>query len=319
MSAPGDAPDIVQQAADWYARLHRGPLTEVEAARLQEWLSEPAHREEFEKIDALWDHLEVLAQSPEIRSVRRELVATPPRVSRRAVLGWALAASVAGAGVYIGLPYLVPPDSYSTGIGEFRTVSLSDGSTVTLNTASEIRVRISRRARRIDLVRGQANFEVAKDPSRPFVVDVGDGEVVAVGTVFDVYRRASDVVVTLIEGRVNVRANAESLVLVPGEQVSFGVPGQAPLRSVADLGLVSAWRSGKLEFRETPLAEAIAEANRYSRVRIELRDPALANARISGVFDAGRNESLANALRAYFGLRIQRVGENRILLTSEPR
>jgi transmembrane sensor len=149
-------------------------------------------------------------------------------------------------------------------------------------------------------------------------VQVGSGEVVAVGTVFDVYRRANDVVVTLIEGRVDVKANAQSLAVMAGEQVSFGAPGQAPLRSVADLARVSAWRSGKLEFRETPLAEAIAEANRYSHVRIELLDATLADARISGVFDAGRNDSLAVALGAYFGLRIQRVGENRILLTSGP-
>ena len=316
---------VRKEAADWYARLRGATLTELEAARFQAWLAgPPAHRQEFERLGELWAQLEGLARSPEILGIRREVAAEPPkdvgsRVSRRAVLGWSMAAGVAGAAALLGSQYIAVSETYATGIGELRSVTLRDGSTVMLNTASEVRVRFSGRKREIELASGQAHFEVAKDASRPFIVRAGAGEVVAVGTVFDVYQRANDIVVTLIEGRVDVTADQARLVLTPGEQVTYGAPGRAPVREAADLRRVSAWRSRKLEFRETPLAEAIAEANRYSRVRIELRDAGLADARISGVFDAGRNDSLASALRAYFGLTMERVGEDRILLTSGSR
>ncbi len=110
---------------------------------------------------------------------------------------------------------------------------------------------------------------------------------------------SDDVIVTLIEGRVDVTADRTATGADAGRAADLRRAGHGAAARSADLRRVSAWRSRKLEFRETRLAEAIAEANRYSRVRIELRDAALADARISGVFDAGRNDSLASALRAY--------------------
>lgn len=321
---------MIEEAADWQARLRSGVVSEVDRARFRAWLAgDPARRREFEELSALWDKLDCVAQSPEVLAEWRriERACAADRVSRRAVVGWALAASLAGAAGVAGLvswQRAAAFTTYSTAVGERRAVQLADGSVVTLNTSSRIRARMSGSERSIEFVEGQANFEVAKDPSRPFIVRVGQGEVRALGTLFDVYRRAEDVVVTLIEGRVAVVPEAaagagnDAIVLTAGQQLSYGAHGRAPLRTRANLRQVSAWRAGKLDFADTPLTEAIAEANRYSRLKIELRAPPLADAKISGIFEAGANEALAHSLRAYFDLHIER-SDDLIVLTQQTR
>jgi transmembrane sensor len=324
MSERRNETSLTQEAADWHARLRSDTLSEVEETRFRAWLSgDPARRREFDEISALWDKLEAVAQSPEVLAERRPAggtAATPERggVSRRAVVGWALAAGAAGAAGFLSWQRLFSSDTYATAVGEQRTVPLSDGSVVTLNTSSQVRVRFSHGERRIDILGGQVNFEVAKDPARPFVVrSTNGGEVRALGTVFDVYERTNDVVVTLLEGRVAVTpGEAAGIVeLSAGQQVTFG-GGHPAERTLVDVERASAWRLRKLIFVDTPLAEAIAEANRYSRQQIELRAPDLAGAKISGTFDAGRNEALAEGLQAYFGLQVAHTGPDRIVLSA---
>jgi transmembrane sensor len=351
MSASGhrEGADLTHEAADWHARLRSGSLSEVEEARFRAWLSgDPARRREFDELSALWDKLEGVANSPEVLSELRppaRVAAVPPRSSRRAIIGWALAASVAGAVGFFSWQRMFAAERYVTGVGEQRTVALSDGSVVTLNTSSQVEVRFSSGKRRVEIQQGQANFEIATDPARPLVVSAGKGEVVALGTVFDVYRRPGDVVVTLIEGRIAVvpevpagqsgasaqlvsstgapdeaaQAALRAIVLTPGEQVIFGASNRAPARANVDVERVSAWRARKLDFADTPLSEAIAEGNRYSHLKLELRAPELADARMSGVFEAGRNEALAEGMAAYFGLHAERSGDDLIVLTRETR
>jgi transmembrane sensor len=309
---------LTQEAADWHARLRSETLTEVEEARFKAWLAgDPARRREFEELSGLWDKLDGVAQSPEVLGALKEMPTpvTPARISRRAAVGWALAAGVAGVAGFLSWQQLFAFKTYATDVGELRTVRLEDGSTVTLNTSSEIEVRLSSSARRIELLAGQASFEVAQDSARPFVVRVRDADVFALGTMFDVYRRDGDAVVTLIEGRVSVTPNGPPIVLSPGEQLTFGAPDRGPVRTTADVRRVSAWHARKLDFVDTPLAEAISEANRYSRLKIELRAPELADARISGIFEAGHNDIFAEGLRAYFGLQVHRASDDLIVLT----
>lgn len=333
-------PLILQEAAEWHARLRSDSISESDKARFRAWLSgSPARRREFDELSAMWSQLGALAQSPEVLGELRRAsgsveevdearlaaqqvrVPAPNLVSRRAMLGWALAASVvAGVGI-TSWRWLSAPEIYSTSVGEQRTISLGDGSTITLDTSSKVSVHFSRNRRSLELLRGQARFEVAKDAARPFVVSAGGGEVLAVGTVFDVYNRTDDTLVTLIEGRVTVTsplAGTAAIALTAGEQVSYG-PHRAAERTKADLKRASAWRERKLDFADTPLSEAIAEANRYSTLKIELRGSGLADAKISGVFDAGSNEAVAEGVRAYFGLHIERTGDNLIVLSQTAR
>jgi len=323
---------IAIEAADWYARLRADKVTELDAVRFRAWIAaDPERRREFEAIDALWDDLGAIENSPEVLReraaiARRRAQSSSPstttghRHTRRAY--WSAAAAVL---VVLGALFWIQnqtADRYVTSIGEQRTVPLADGSVVTLNTATEIRLHFSPNRRGVELVSGQANFDVAKDASRPFVVTAGGSEVRAVGTQFDVYRTADRVTVTLIEGKVAVKeAQVEAgsgpaeINLSAGEQVSYEVKTGAVRRASADIPRVSAWRARKLDFSDTPLAEAIAEANRYSRVQIELDAPELQNARISGTFEAGRNDLFVEGLQSYFQLNVEHEGERRIHLT----
>jgi transmembrane sensor len=309
---------LTQEAAAWHARLRSETLTDADEARFQAWLGgDPARRREFEQLGALWEKLEGIAQSPEVLDVLASPDAATRRLSRRAVAGWALAAGIAAVAGFVSWQQLFVYETYATAVGELKTIRLADGSSVTLNTASEVKVRLSGSERRIELLSGQASFEVAHDSRRPFVVNVRGAQVLALGTTFDVYRRERDTVVTLIEGRVSVATGGAPIALAPGEQLTFGAAERAPMRSTVDARRVSAWRAGKLDFVETPLGEAIAEANRYSRLKIELRAPELAGARISGIFETGHNDIFAEGLRAYFGVRVHRAADDLIVLTRD--
>lgn len=323
-----------QEAADWLARLRSENVSEMEEARFRAWLSgDPARRREFDALNTMWDELDRVAQSPAVlaaqQASRKNAAPAAHRVSRRAVIGWAMAAGVAGAAGFVSWQRWLASGHYETLVGEQRTVPLADGSIITLNTASRVHVQLGSKERRIALLQGQAQFEVAKDAARPFIVSAGRGEVRALGTVFDVYRRADEVLVTLVEGRVSVDGHvggqvdnqagtvANQLVLAPGERAAFSSDGSMPVRSQVDVHRALAWRSRKLDFADTPLLEAIEEANRYSTRKVELRAPALAAAKISGVFDAGHNDAFADALRAYFGLTVRRERDDLLVLTQE--
>jgi transmembrane sensor len=319
---------VTQEAADWHARLRSPSLTEADKTRFRTWLAgSPAHQKQYDAINAMWNELSALADSPEVLAElqRAEPVVEAPTpsvargASRRTVIGWALAASVVAAVGIASWQWLSAPDLYVTGVGEQKVVPLGDGSVVTLNTSSRLNVRFTRNQRRVELLGGQANFAVAKDASRPFIVSAGGGETLAVGTEFDVYQRGDDTVVTLIEGRVTVTSpQAGAIALAAGDQLSYSAH-HAPERTTVDLQRTSAWRARKLDFADTPLREAISEANRYSKLKIEVRGSELADARISGVFEAGRNDSLAEGVRAYFGLRLERFGDDRIVLSPTAR
>ncbi len=350
---------VATEAADWYARLRASDVSELEAVRFRAWLSgDPARRHEFDAIDTFWGDLSAIEHSPEVKRVREAIAARRRKKQWPGFLAMAATLVVAIGGAWTAWQSW-GSSRYVTSVGEQRMVPLADGSVVTLNTATEIRLHYSDSAREIELVRGQANFDVAKDPDRPFIVAAGGGFVRALGTVFDVYKSDDKVTVTLLEGRVTVRPNRAArpdepaspagsaaeqssnmpataipsakqagppeIVLAAGQQVSFAtaadvakVSGVVKLAS-ADVHRVSAWRARKLDFSNTPLAEAIAEANRYSREQIVLGAPELAAARISGTFEAGKNEAFVEGLQTYFRLDAERTGDRKLILTRRPQ
>ena len=331
-----DRASIATEAADWYARLRAHNVTELDAVRFRAWIAaDPERRREFEAIDEFWDDLGAIENSPEVLRERaavakRRAQASKPTVThaklkpgyQRKVV-WAAAAAVL---LIMGSVFWMQEQSaerYVTNIGEQRTVPLADGSVVTLNTSTEIRLHYSPNRRGVELVAGQAEFEVAKDAGRPFVVTAGGSEVRAVGTRFDVYKTADKVTVTLIEGKVAVKeaqvqagAGPAEINLIAGEQLSYEVKTGAVRRASADIPRASAWRARKLDFSDTPLPDAIAEANRYSPVQIELNAPELQSARISGTFEAGRNDLFVEGLQSYFQLNVDHPADRRIVLTA---
>jgi transmembrane sensor len=335
MSEPpsGESEDqTVREAAEWYARLRAADVSELDGARFRAWLGgDTGRRREFEGVDALWDRLSALEPTAEVAQVRSTVGARRAAARNRGPTSWRAAAVAAGFALSLVVAVFWVAqrhgERYVTSIGEQRSVLLEDGSVVTLNTGTEIRLRYSSAGRDIELVTGQASFQVAKDARRPFTVNTDQGSVRALGTVFEVYRADKGTIVTLIEGKVAVTPDvavrrmpdrsvdrAAEFVLVTGQQLSFSATGAPPRVTRVDVARATAWRERKLDLSDTPLADAIAEANRYSRLQIVLDDPALAASRISGTFEAGRNDLFVEGLQSYFGLQARFEGEDRIVL-----
>jgi ferric-dicitrate binding protein FerR (iron transport regulator) len=203
---------------------------------------------------------------------------------RRALLAASIVVACAGGGVFA---WLNRPPVYSTGIGEQRSLTLADGSTVTLDTRTRIRVRFSAGERNIDLLDGRALFRVAKNDRKPFVVQSDRAAARAVGTEFDIYRRAAGVTVTVLEGRVAVTSGqrrADAVVVPAGEQVAVvGSAGVTP-PAVADVAAATAWTRRRLIFESAPLSAVVEEFNRYNTRRLVIRDPRLSGLHVSGVF-----------------------------------
>ena len=336
-------------AADWYARTRSGRMTPEEAARFETWLqADPTHAREIHRLDAMWAAMDAMTDAPEVAAGRRHAAAL--QADARARRRWsrlgglvplrAVAASVlALAAVAVTLLILdqAGPRQYRTALGEQRTVSLADGSVVTLNTQTTLRVRYSATERRLELIDGQAAFDVAPDPGRRFVVMAGGSMVRALGTRFDVYKAGDTVTVTLLEGKLEVRrlqpppappvedarpaepAVATAAQLVAGEQIRLADDGAMTAMAKVDVARVSAWRAGKIDLDDTPLAEAVAEVNRYSELKIVLGDDSLGALRVSGVFEAGRSEDVVKALQSYFGVKAVRSAADRIVLTADDR
>jgi len=209
-------------------------------------------------------------------------------------------------------------DNYSTDIGERRSVTLSDGSTIDLNARSRIRVRFSNGERDVELIDGQALFQVAQDKARPFVVHSGATQVRAVGTQFDVYRKKSGTTVTVLEGRVAIfeqtstspasspRVYAETpepTIVAAGEQVT--VTGQAvtPPKH-ADVAVATSWTRRQLVFEGARLGDVAEDFNRYNRQQLVIESPGLQDFHISGVYSSTDPASLIRFLRAQPGIDV---------------
>lgn len=347
---------VRETAARWHDLLRGERVSTGDRAAFEHWCAQsPAHRDAYAAIERAWAQALVLAEHPQILALRQETALRLTRhTARRAVtLPRAMAAvlalvTVGALGVTAWRHYdadapvqsvataparlfdeLRGIDHYHTAVGERLNVVLDDGSLVTLNTRTELRVAYTAGERKVELRGGQALFEVARDAARPFVVEARDRRFVAVGTAFDVRVDEARVQVTMIEGRVKVEparrsvpddatpaiANAPDLpqaqireiILTAGQQLVA-----APALAVDDIRLanperVSSWRTGQVVFEDATLAEAVAELNRYTRVPIELADPSLAELRISGAFVTGRNDTFVEAVTGYFPIQARRA------------
>ncbi|MBD9369872.1 FecR domain-containing protein [Xanthomonas sp. XNM01] len=213
----------------------------------------------------------------------------------------------------------VPPASFHSALGEVVPVTLNDGSDAVLGSDSRIEVRLSPRRRAIALTRGEAIFDVARDPQRPFVVEAGERQVVAVGTRFSVRRDGAQVQVVVTEGTVRLEpvAGGSSLpsALLPAGSVALAGPDGV---SVLSPGVEAAtrrlaWRDGDLSFEDLPLAEALAEFNRYNPRPLELADPSLATLRVGGSFRWSEPERFVDLVEQLFPVRAERRPD-RVLL-----
>ena len=323
-----DTPD--EAAARWFALRRRKPDI-IEQQQFTEWLNaDPANHHAYEQVKRSWDIAALASGDPTVVAMRNEaLTVRPPERRDHARLWGALATAalvlVAFTGISLTNPDLISRTSNAatdrnhfvlrTGIGERATASLQDGSTVTLDTNSALEINFTRLRRDVRLITGQALFKVAHNTARPFVVAAAAREVVAVGTEFEVRLDGEKVRVALLQGRVRVQPihaqdspADESAVMVPGEQLVASSEG-IELRHANVQQLVS-WRSGRIRFDDTRLADAVAEMNRYNHTPIQIVDPAIADTRISGSFRTGESWSFAEAIGEAFDLKAESTGDS---------
>lgn len=334
---------ISEEAAEWFVEFRTSDVDMAARTAFDAWVrSSPEHLRAYLEVAAIWDEgcsldaqrafdvdaLVALArgedkvvQLADVRehsssdSVSGRSAATAERPKKARY--WSIAACMAFLAVTAGTFawfQLYAAQTYATHVGEQRSIRLSDGSTVSLNSRSRVRVAFNEAARIVELLEGQALFEVSKDPARPFVVRSADTRVRAIGTQFDVNRKSSGTVVTVVEGTVSVlmdrnafdpnrpasRSTQSSedagagrgagiadlhaaIVLSAGEQIKMSAQA-APSPARVNVAAAIAWTQRHLVLESAALSEVAEEFNRYSNRRLVVEDSASSELRLSGVF-----------------------------------
>lgn len=310
------------EAHAWVARLHGEPSAR-DRSEFERWYAlDPLHREAYDRVAADWKNsYGLIAQTSAGRS--RAGIPAPSQTPR----SFQAAAATACLAILLAVSLLLfrpgtetaaRAEVIATGIGEIRTVTLPDDTRLTLDTGTRVAVRFSDEERRVELQEGRARFAV-RDASRPFVVEANGGEIVGSATVFDVRLAPGGATVALIEGEVAVQGPATGAAMSEQRQLQVGerviVHSQGGLEEVVPASRAElSWPSGLLEFRNTPISAAVAEANRYSSRRIVIDDPAIAPMRVTGTYRAGDTAGLARSLAAAFSLRTEEMPGGHILL-----
>ena len=355
-------PSIQAQASNWLAKLDGSDPSEAELQAFRRWVNEsPAHIAAFEEVAKAWDDLNILVHLPVLNQQRHAgetqrsaaptaagyNTATGPAAAlkRPAFSTWAVAATLLVVTLlgWQNSGFFSPESSHYTAVGEQKTVTLSDGSVVQLNTQSRIDIVYSEQARAIYLHQGEAHFEVVKDPARPFDVYVASSRVRAIGTAFTVALAPTggDIGVLVAEGIVeiepelaaprlasqplssplgssdNTSPNASTTAAVPtkpeakaqrlkaGEAATLNNASVQYIETVAaeELQRRLAWQQGLLVFSGEPLQQVLAEISRYTDTKIILKSEQAKDLRIGGQFKVGDTHGIIKALEQGFGLQ----------------
>jgi transmembrane sensor len=334
---------ISQQAARWWVVLHNLDASAAEKREFVEWVARAPERVEaclrVAQVHALVSRADVRWPEISAEDLVRNALAAPddsvvplrPRVlrkreeaQRRPVLRWVIAGLAVSVLVAASLSWwLTParPEQYQTKVGEQHSVLLADGSRVTLNTASKIEVRLRANHRSVQLLQGEALFEVAHDAQRPFDVYAGNVVVRAVGTQFDIDRRATRTAVTVVEGRVALIAAGSRTgtlpVLSARDRLIVDGAGVSSLEHDVNLAETTAWTQHQLVFHRRPLGEVADEFNRYNVGRIQIRSPLLRGQEVTGTFRSNDVASFVAVLAGIPGAHVVDDGAGGYVVTSD--
>jgi transmembrane sensor len=341
-----------EEASLWLARLDRG-LGADERTALRDWLKDSLNHKAFLEIGKLWRGLDVISVLAELFPLNPEVLNPKPRRSFLVVTLTAVAAAciaAVGTTMMIGnTPWqyfnngriptpAVTSESYGTAIGESRIATLGDGSTVTLNTATRLAVVFSPRSRDVYLAYGEARFDVAREPGRPFNVHAGKRVLQAMGTSFNVrILTPENVELTVTEGRVKVLYVPPPRIpespaalrdeIMHGEttvgalEMAIVEPHFQSVRKLEKSAVEArlAWQRGMLIFQGESLEQVIAEVGRYTNTTFVLADESLRDVRVGGYFRVGDVDGVLLALRENFLIDSRRDAQGRVILTAMPR
>lgn len=283
------APEVLHQAAQWLVRMDDEPDA-AEQAAFRDWLaSDPAHAQAVQALQGSLAPLRELPRAP----VRAALGSVTARSSgRRGLKALALAVVLA---LPAGLALQQFPPGYlladiRTGVGEWSSQQLPDGSRIQLDGRSAVDLQFDAGTRTLRLLGGEILLDVAKDPGRPFVVVTEHGSVRALGTRFVVERLGDSTRLAMIESSTQVSSAADSITVGAGQQVRFDGHGIQPPQAVDGAGLEQAWNSHQLVIREQPLNEVLERLARHHRGYLSYDAKALAGLRVSAVLPADDSE-----------------------------
>lgn len=323
---------LQEQASNWQAKVSGGQMSATDSQAFQLWLQDPEHELAYSQCLLV---LEMTQSLKADKDIQRELQALPGITvsnaandhsysKRFAQIAAALLLAVAVSLVFDYSSY----QRYNTEVGEQRLVRLDDGSSILLNTDTELKVKYTKQKRAITLARGEAYFSVAKDPQRPFEVQAGSSTARALGTQFSValleQKQSKEVSVAVTEGVVEVEANTSAknnaviAQLGVGDAINFSDRKlqQKPIISSADIARINAWQQRKIYFNSDTLQDAVTEYNRYSPVKFHIIDEELSNERITGLFNVGDLDAFIYSLEELLNINVVKNGERVFLIKS---
>jgi transmembrane sensor len=301
--------EVAETAARWFARLQDEAATAEEWRAFEAWLSaSPAHARAYERLEEIWVELDEAALP-----ARGALRGARSGMTRRGwlVAGGALAAGVTAAVVGLSLPGAPEARVYAAAPGETRTFRLADGTTMRLNAATQVSVRLARASRRVEMQEGEAAFDVAHDPARPFLIAAGDREIRVVGTEFNVRRRDGEMELTVRRGVVEVRpadGGRPPTRVHAGERLTHrdGLPGVS--LSKVEPHAAFAWTEGQLVYRDAPMSKVAADLTRSLGVPVRVADPLTGRLRFTGVLSLDDRAAVARRLEAFAPVKVERAG-----------
>lgn len=331
---------IEAEAAAWIVRLHSQRRSTQLETGLRRWLDENAENARvFESMTQAWDDATSLAAQepfPRIRGANRSA-----RHNGRFLPIAAAIVILCGAAAFLFSTW--PQNTYTTDIGEQLTLRLKDGTRITLNSGSELETAYTDTARHIQLRAGEALFEVAKDPNRPFTVNAADRTITALGTSFLIRTQSKKTAITLIEGKVAVSSSASlpptgqttkppaeeltpEVILRPGQRLTISSSRKAPTGEAKSgepaaidtprIDTLTAWRRNEAIFEKTTLTDAISEMNRYDEIQLAIDTPGIDNLEISGIYRTGDNSGFAQTIANIYQLKITQT-RNRIQIAAQ--
>ena len=323
--SPPIEPSRDDEARRWHSLIHLGEMSEADKNAFETWLNASAeNRAAFESVDKLWL---LFGQSDKIETWNAEVDESGDRhtqnqpfdwrevfTTRRIAIGGALAASLALVVSMVGFNRMVQtpapePLQYASAIAETKTIRLDDGSLITLSGATEAAVTYTDETRNIELVRGSAYFDVARDEKRPLVVQVADTAVRVVGTSFGVRLGPNNVSVAVTEGRVAISdISSENQIatigaLEAGERIVATLDGAVVESGAADIGSDLAWIEGRLVFDGAALIDVANDINRYRIKQVEVIGQA-ATMEITTSFKVDQIDQFLTGLPAAYGVDV---------------
>ncbi|MEM8935880.1 MAG: FecR domain-containing protein [Pseudomonadota bacterium] len=343
--------EITTEACAWVAQVESGNMSGADLAALREWMGRSsAHRQEIRQIAEISGQLAILTELASAieanagvghgarRTTARKAFAAPAFMAVLALIVGGIALfTMQRSGVH------AMPEIYKTAVGEYQTVSLSDGTSVSLNTASQIEVDFNDEERRVRMIEGEALFDVASNPKRPFVVYSDNAVAEAVGTSFVVRLRNTLTELAVVEGVVAFSRLPQSINLAAPDDVLEAAPNEQPLDQVIvragqtltsgeisthsaiseapdipslterDLQRKLSWTEGFLEFSDTPLEEVVGELTRHNPISIDILEPDLRELKFGGIFRTGDVDQLLAALEG-LGVDVERVDDDHFVL-----